>query len=95
MGEQFTKGPWKFKQASGKMYATLMADGSMLAIFRRPVSDADGQLIASCPDLVEALRGLVRWHIKRGPFDEPLGASEQEPEINAAVAALSRATGEG
>lgn len=42
----------------------------------------------------EALAALVEKHILRGPFDEPLGASEQSPEINAAVAALTKARGE-
>lgn len=42
--------------------------------------------------LVAALRGLVNEHIKRGgAFDEPLGESEQTPEINAALAALALA----
>lgn len=39
-------------------------------------------------ELEEALRGLVEANIKRGPWDEPLGSSEQTPEMNAAVAAL-------
>lgn len=46
-------------------------------------------------DLLEALESLVEKHIKRGPFDEPLGESEQSPEINAARAALSRARNGG
>jgi hypothetical protein len=42
-------------------------------------------------DLVKALEHMVFWHIERGPFDEPLGASEQSPEIRDALAALAKA----
>jgi Lar family restriction alleviation protein len=40
-------------------------------------------------EAIEALTGLVEANIKRGPFDEPLGSSEQTAEMNAAVKALS------
>lgn len=41
-----------------------------------------------------ALVALVEEHILRGPFDEPLGASEQSEVINNARAALSGSRGD-
>lgn len=52
------------------------------------------RLIAAAPDLLNAVEALVECFIKRGPFDEPLGSSEQAPSINAGIAALSKARGE-
>lgn len=52
---------------------------------------ANGYLWSAAPELYYALVGLVNSWIKRGPFDEPLGASEQTAEMNAAVAALAKA----
>ncbi|MEA3044545.1 MAG: hypothetical protein QOH47_2383 [Sphingomonadales bacterium] len=47
---------------------------------------------AAAPELYEALAALVEEHVKRGgAFDEPLGSSEQTPEINAGMAALAKA----
>jgi hypothetical protein len=42
--------------------------------------------------LEQALDGLVKKHIKRGPWHKPLPASEQSQEINAAVIALNLST---
>ena len=41
--------------------------------------------------LVGAVEALVECFIKRGPWDEPLGSSEQAPSINAGIAALAKA----
>lgn len=58
-------------------------------------SKANGCLISAAPELFEALAALIEAHIERGgAFDEPCGSSEQTPEINAAVAALSKARGQ-
>lgn len=46
-----------------------------------------GLAVNSHDELVAALRGMVK---RGGAFDEPLGASEQSPEVNAAISALSR-----
>lgn len=43
------------------------------------------------PALYDALRAMVAEHILRGPFDEPLGSSEQPVEIIDALAALNQA----
>lgn len=48
---------------------------------------------AAAPALYEAVEALVECFIKRGPFDEPLGSSEQAPSINAGIAALAQARG--
>ena len=53
-----------------------------------------GEAADTIEALYEALAAMVEWNIKRGPFDEPLGESEQEDEVNTAVAALSKARGE-
>lgn len=57
-------------------------------------ADANARLIAAAPALYDAVEALVECFIKRGPFDEPLGSSEQAPSINAGIAALKQARGE-
>jgi len=54
---------------------------------------ANIDLICAAPDLLEALKTIVLWHVKRGPFDEPLASSEQTPEINLAISAIAKAEG--
>lgn len=45
-------------------------------------------------DLLEALREMVRWNVKRGGEDDlPLPADEQDPEVAQAMAAIARAEG--
>lgn len=66
------------------------------AVMFSPMNEEDvanARLFAAAPDLLVALVELVERNIKRGPFDEPLGESEQEPEINRALAAIAKAKG--
>ena len=60
----------------------------------QPVNPDGPEAADTIEALYEALAAMVKWNIKRGPFDEPLGESEQEDEVNTAVAALSKARGE-
>ena len=46
-------------------------------------------LQARVVELEGIIAALVECHIKRGPFDEPLGESEQAPSINRGVAVLA------
>lgn len=48
-----TKGPWRYVPASEKIYATIRAGGKILAIFRKPISDEDGRLIAAAPRMFD------------------------------------------
>lgn len=93
-----TPGPWRLKR--GQRHSpeecdiTIAGDVFLLADISGPNyehCEANARLIAAAPELLEALKEMVRWHIKRGPFDEPLGASEQTPEINSALAAIAKA----
>jgi hypothetical protein len=55
---------------------------------------ANALLWAAAPELYEAVQALVECFVRRGPFDEPLGSSEQAPSITAGIAALAKARGE-
>lgn len=98
MSAAFTSGPWaverdpyihiRAKDGSQDGWGSTVYAGDYVP------SEADANLIAAAPELYEALAGLVEANIKRGPFDEPLGSSEQTPEMNAAVAALAKARGD-
>jgi hypothetical protein len=92
-GAAFTGGPWTAE--------TYREDHPQFGIFApksvilaRVWIAEDARLIAAAPTLLEALEALVECFIKRGPFDEPLGSSEQAPSINAGVAAIAKARGE-
>lgn len=102
-----TKGPWSITRSKlatdGAFdYAIGGADGSLVIAeaFGRdakggwPPAEANANLIAAAPDMLTSLKALVEQHIRRGgAFDEPLGESEQEPEINMALAVIARAEG--
>lgn len=97
----FTPGPWRHGTdwPSDVIYAPSAPNAPSVATIDIGPGDlneceANANLIAAAPELYEALQTLVSWNIKRGPFDEPLGESEQEDEINVAVAALRKARGE-
>lgn len=97
-----TQGPWHY-ESDGMGDFTIASSADPLAIAavvngtfmamggHAKEHEANARLIAAAPEMLAALRGLVREHIKRGPFDEPLGQSEQSPQINAALAAISKA----
>jgi hypothetical protein len=97
----FTPGLWQSKAGDSVVWITT-ADGLPVAVTdtkaywqRHDETDlANARLIAAAPDLYETLEAMVHWNLKRGPFDEPLGESEQEPEVNLARAALAKARGE-
>lgn len=45
--------------------------------------------------LLTAVIELVAEQIKLGPFDEPLGSSEQTPAVNLGLAAIAKAQADG
>jgi hypothetical protein len=96
---QFTPGPWQWvgddEIEQAEYPFTSVAE--VVRIFKdeeRAQCNANARLIAAAPRLYSALAALVEANIKRGPFDEPLGSSEQVAEINEAVAAICEARGE-
>jgi len=54
----------------------------------------ENALVTEAADALEAaekaLEALIECFIERGPFDEPLGESEQAPSINEGMAALEK-----
>lgn len=85
-----TPGEWKFVQARQKTYATMTAAGKLLAIFRKPVSDEDGRLIAAAPDLLEALNAVLDYSGARSGYD----AMRYGDAIERAEAAIAKAVGQ-
>ena len=99
----FTPGPWslvinKFGENVLVQPATdrtlFLLDDGETTDWNQDEADANASLIAAAPALYEAVEALVECFIKRGPFDEPLGSSEQAPSINAGIAALTLALGD-
>jgi hypothetical protein len=63
--------------------------------FERLIGHPDiGPILSEAADALEAaekaLEALIECFIERGPFDEPLGESEQAPSINEGMAALEK-----
>jgi hypothetical protein len=58
--------------------------------FARHRTQAEAKSKVEIAVLVEALGKLVEDNLLRGPFDEPLGESEQSPLVNAARAILAK-----
>lgn len=88
-----TPGPWSLGPAA----VVLGADGRRVCQLAVRIDDtdvADARLIAAAPEMFEALLLVLAGYTKLGPFDEPLGGSEQTPAINAARAAVRKALGQ-
>lgn len=93
----FTKGPWEWWTSNSlKRLSAGGKDGAVLHAYRCPdgasdiqVSDADARLIASAPELYEALEAMVKT------FDMYIQQPSAYPAYNKARAALSKAAGEG
>ena len=83
-----TPGPWSFNQAKGKVLACVAMAGKLL-VFKSKVSDADGQLIAAAPELLEALVAVL--NAGRGTSGRIILDAEDEALARAAIA---RARGE-
>lgn len=100
----FTPGPWYVSEPWAGFASIKRVDDDALVFGiaagepeekqSDEVCEANARLIAAAPELYEAVEALVECFIKRGPFDEPLGSSEQAPSINAGIAALAKARGE-
>jgi hypothetical protein len=100
----FTPGPWftgqddpsqVFVWSEFNEYPISIASCCFAFVARDPdATEANARLIAAAPELLSACQALVECFIKRGPWDEPLGSSEQAPSINAGVAAIAKALGQ-
>jgi hypothetical protein len=96
------------KVAEGMKFSAMLCSSGAMRDVSRVATDYEWEWLArsaisslaaleAMPDMsemVEALRGLVEANIKRGPWDEPLGSSEQTAEMNAAVATLAKVSGD-
>jgi hypothetical protein len=94
MTTQHTPGPWLYTQEGVDAFGIVKPDGYSivhLAALHNSTSaselPANARLIAAAPDLLDALRGLIR--------DIGVSAVYQDhPAYNAARAAIAKATGE-
>lgn len=81
MADKMTPGPWKFGTLSA---CVVDARGRLIAdLSERHDAEADGQAIALVPEMVEALRDLVRMN-----FGQPSGVTV--PALDPARALLAR-----
>lgn len=93
MGAPWTPGPWTVEdRPRDRLPVSIIADGMFIAVSR----DVDAaRLIASAPDLAEALEKLVAAHVELvNSGDCGFWNPETVPEVIAARAALSKAKGE-
>lgn len=98
MGEpQFTPGRWRLfagaATESVRSFAVISPDDGYVATwgsFKSPEAEANAHLIATAPDLYEALASLVRSNNSGAPITDPI-----HPRLWAnAEAALAKARGE-
>ena len=92
MSAEHTPGPWEATLGASGMTAVEADNGTIVASY---VSEADARLIASAPDLLEALHGLIVFGCPAcngdcGAANPPVLACP----IQSARAAIRKATGE-
>lgn len=51
-----TNAPWTFKQASGKIYATIGGNGKLIAVIKNKISDEDGRRIVAAVNACEGIQ---------------------------------------
>lgn len=96
-----TPGPWRVYGAQNGNYRIVYNEsGNWLAeVFDdgEPIPgrvEADALLIAAAPEMLDALRQIVRWHGRRGgPSDDLLPIEDQDAEIADAICAIAKAEG--
>ena len=89
-----TPGPWEVGSTIESGTQAIIHDGdSVLAILTTiPPNPANARLIAAAPDLLDALNEMTRLALR------PTGgcsAAEKRNAIEASIAAIAKATGEG
>jgi hypothetical protein len=91
MTDKHTPGPWTVTDA-------IWDSGGDVAYILTGVKEAcaaDAHLIAAAPELLEALRTLVRMNNDAGPFGGEIYRDRVERAWDAARAAIAKATGGG
>lgn len=92
-----TPGPWIYRKVDDK-FAPIVQRGAeggfSVHALTDSRADADARLIAAAPELLEALKLMVDWHAKRDEHNAFLPIESQEPEIQVAMRAIAKATGE-
>jgi hypothetical protein len=93
MSGQHTPGPWTYHADSGSSCAALIATGSFVCEFIEPPTEANARLIAAAPELLEALKSII-CSVGHDDGDGWYTVSLHEDEVQAARAAIAKATGE-
>jgi hypothetical protein len=98
MSAKHTPGPWTYERRDCERYIHTR-NGEALQCDARyypwvSANEADWHLIAAAPELLKALSEMVRWHAKLGEDDHPLPIEKQEPELQEAMRAIAKATGD-
>ena len=92
MQSSFTPGPWPTRESATHVTVTNARGDAVFHDDKRiPGVMADARLIASAPELLEALRGMLALdeeHHQRGHCDDDVCA-----EVRKARAAIAKATG--
>jgi len=92
-----TKGPWELSEGNTSVWAVSpmnarvrIADVKQHSPMNGINNEANARLIATAPDLLEALEGLLSLHDPDGKFQP----SHYKPFLSAAKTAIAKAKGE-
>ncbi len=90
-----TPGPWVFVRSNSDTceMEVFSLNGDVVAGEYGIDSEADARLIASAPELLEALQMMVVWYAKRDDSDEFIPIESQDSEVQAAMRAIDKAEG--
>ena len=95
MSAGHTPGPWRYDYEDGYCGEIIAADGTNVAVFVDEPCKADSHLIASAPELLEALQdALAALAENVGMQDTYIDFDQVRAAKEKASAAIAKATGE-